>query len=406
MITLTAFDDRETDVTNVLADAMMSGESVELRGGNWVTTEKLYMPSGSTIVGAHRPSLRMGSLQAGTSAHIVMMDSCLLDGVMIDFDRDEKPYHYHYGIDVLGQDNEIANLQLSDSLSEMIRVFGRANSFKHLSLVDCNRSGIFVRGDASFNDFSDIEFEGMGHFGVHASDQSNRNTFSRLRCEQSGLELIALLEETWGCKVENCHAEGTGDNGLSIGGWGHTVVGNFAYKNAHNGIQLFGRDNVCTGNRAEANNQRVLTESWPTFAGISMTPAFGSHSRRNVVSGNWTGDLQAAPTQSYGIHCRKNAHIKWKPSEAIYGSNAYRWHESVGGLSVYKAVDFSGGALSGTTPPTHTSGIVSDGSVSWKHIFTEQSLDSAENFSTGNIAVGNVIMGFRKDCPQNILSQF
>jgi hypothetical protein len=348
------------------------------------------MEPGSGLIGVGNPTLRIAGV---LNTAITVSDYCLIHGLTIDADKASKPYHYAYTFGVNGDRNTFSNLTIAQPLSEAFRIYGDYNTLRGLEIYEGDRSAIFLRGGTG-NVLEDILFRDMKHFGVHAAEGANRGILHNLRCYSNGLELSALLEDTWGFRVSACHAEGTKDNGLSIGGWGHVVEGNQTRKNFHNGICLFGRDITCTGNRTESNNQRRLTEAWPTFAGLAITPAFGSLGLRNTVVGNWSGDQQGMPTQWAGILAKRNSHVAWAPDAAVNGANPYRHH----GGRVYKA---TGIGTSGTEAPTHTSGVAFDGALSWAYVAGNGThLDAADNMVLGNVAYRNTVHPFKNDSPR------
>lgn len=395
MITLTALNNAEVNITDRLVAAMAAGEMVELVGGRWAVDRPLVFAPGAGLVGKHRPVLRIASTRPSTA--LKLSESCRLQDLVIDADKASKLYHYAYVVDMDGPGSISEGVEIINPLSEAYRVFGDRNRILKGSIKNGDRSAIFLkRGTGVVID--DMEFDGMAHFGVHVDEGANRGSLTNLRTSQSGLELIAVLEDTWGFRIENNHAEGCGDNGISVGGWGHTVVGNHTLRNDHNGICLFGSHNTCSGNIVEGNNQRRLRETWPTFAGISVSPGFGSLGRSNSIAGNWSGDLQDAPTQWGAVLLQRNTHLPWASGQVIPGYNPYRH----AGNRVYKAVFPGNSTTCGGVAPSHTSGSWTDNAgLVWDYVAGDGShLHASGNMVSGNIAFRNTTRTFHNDSPQ------
>jgi hypothetical protein len=99
--------------------------------------------------------------------------------------------------------------------------------------------------------------------------------------------------------------------------------------------------------------------------------------------GNTTFDSQGSPTQKWGIRLGTHSYTEWVTS-TVYALNAYVFY----GNNVYTATS---AGTSGATPPTHTSGSVSDGGVTWKYIYTTATSFHPTGNQVGfNVAHGNL----------------
>jgi parallel beta-helix repeat protein len=163
------------------------------------------------------------------------------------------------------------------------------------------------------------------------------------------------------------HAEGTGDNGISITGYRNTVVGNICAYNYHSGIWLYGHMNSCSGNIVYNNGQRFLTDA-TDWSGIQLQSDFGGYSHFNSVTGNTVFDDQAVQTQIASLWVRNSYYGTWGPAKTITSTVGTYW---TNGFNIYFS-SAPAGSVTGATPPTHTSGTVSDGAVSWTYIDTFQ----------------------------------
>lgn len=232
------------------------------------------------------------------------------------------------------------------------------NSVYKNTFTDAVSSGVGLSGSGvKGNDVSWNKFTDGSKFGVRVGEGANKNLISFNRTFSNGIELIGLTRDVFENRVIGNHAEGCGDNGISVSGYKNTVIGNVCKANDGAGIWVWGSFNTIVGNECLNNNQMVA--SW---AGIGISSNFGGTGQLNVVSGNICDDDQGVRTQQNGVRIAGSSYASWVTSTA-YNVNDY----VVNGLNVYRATT---SGTSGATPPTHTSGIVSDGGVSWAYTNT------------------------------------
>lgn len=260
--------------------------------------------------------------------------------------------------------------------------------------------GVDIQGPCFKNVVTGREFGGNTGFGIILTGSTTSvgsgpfdNELSFNKCYSNGLELIGVTYESHHNRIIGNHAEGTGDNGISVTGYQNTITGNVCQLNAHSGIHLYGHDNACSGNMCRNNGQESLTSHSTAWMGIALTPAFGGSAFNNTVSGNVCVDDQAVKTQGYGIHATQSAEVAWAAG-VVTGIRACVFN----GLNVYIATS---AGTTGVTPPTHTSGTVSDGGVNWLYVHSvapgETSLGAAQNAITGNSTTGNSQYNERDD---------
>lgn len=196
-------------------------------------------------------------------------------------------------------------------------------------------------------------------FGIFGTNGSHHNLVEGNRTTQNGIELIGLQYNCHDWRIIGNHAEGTGDNGISITGFSNLVVGNICRYCFYYGVGIYGSNNTVVGNVCIGNGQSHLVSSSNLYAGIGIQGAFGGVGKFNTVVGNTTDDDQATMTQNWGIQISgaNNTYTTWSAGLAVPAASYVK-----NGINIYLT---TAGGTTGVTPPTHTSGTVSDGGVSW-----------------------------------------
>ncbi len=229
-------------------------------------------------------------------------------------------------------------------------------------------------------------FQNEVGFGVILTDGSHRNLVQGNQTTANGIELIGVTEDSYENRIIGNHAEGTGDNCISITGYKNIVLGNVAKGCKGNGIEVFGDRNIVIGNSAHDNAQgHAVNSGW--CAGIAIQGGFGGVAQYNVVSGNIVDDDQEPPTQLYGIWLGRPPYRAWAAGQAVT-AGAFR-HS---GRHLYKA------AMSGITASTAPDGrgTASDGAVTWRWVraLTAGTALSDHNEISGNMVVRYGIAGY------------
>lgn len=220
-------------------------------------------------------------------------------------------------------------------------------------------------------------FQNEADFGIILTGVSYKNLIQGNRTTHNAIELIGITKDGYQNRVIGNHAEGTGDNCISITGHENLVLGNEAIGCAGNGINLYGDRNVAIGNYAKNNAQgHAGNASWR--AGIAVAQGFGGMGQYNVVSGNVTDDDQGSPTQAYGIWIAPAAYTAWGSGQSVSNGGYY-----TNALKLYQA---GSSGTTGATAPTCTSGTCSDGNITWTFIAAFAAGDSlnSKNEISGN----------------------
>lgn len=254
-------------------------------------------------------------------------------------------------------------------------------------ISDCTGTSISLDGSVYENDIVRNEIYNGSGFGVQLTNGAYRNFIAENRTSLNGIELVGLTYTTYENRVIGNHAEGCGDNGISISGKRNLVVGNICILNSYHGIELFGDYNTCTGNNCW-NNGQVASSG---YAGIATYPGFGGMGSYNTIVGNVTGDNQTVKTQEHAIRLYNTQYSAWANGQTITLNGIANFKQY--GLNLYVALNT--GTTATGSEPVHTSGTVTgaDG-IQWQHLATtttQINFNSAYNTVLGNVNSGNAV---------------
>lgn len=291
-------------------------------------------------------------------------------GIMIDMDSAVDCY--------------LSDLTINDSPSGgygSIEVRGTAQRNTLNNLSGYRAEGSFIAVDGSITGetpkqttVNNLFVEDSGAFGIRvglAEDVSIVNP----RCESNGIEMVGVTYSGSKVKVVNPDISGCGDNAISFSGDDNSCVGGVLHDNQKAGIWCWGSNNRVVGVKAYNNNLEDAGNNW---AGFGASANYGGAGQDNIFTGCVADDEQAVPTQFNGVRFASSTYSEWATA-TVYASGTYVYY----GLNIYLIV---GSGTSGATPPTHTSGDVSDGGVTWRYIntFVGQA-DSVRNIAEVNV---------------------
>lgn len=229
------------------------------------------------------------------------------------------------------------------------------------------------------NQIVGVYFNGSFGFNIHMYGGPSRNLIQGTYSSQSGIESIALDYSTFENRIIGNHAEGSGDNGISISGYRNVVSGNEVIGNQKAGIYVWGSQNTITGNVGIDNDLINDASHWPC---IGTNGNFGGTGQNNTITGNSCDDDQASATQ-YGITIGAPGYTSWAQGQIITAGKY-----EVNGLNIYQATN---SGTTGATPPTCTSGTCGDGAVTWQYL--NSYIGSVA--TTGTALSGNTIQRFQ-----------
>lgn len=339
------------------------------------------IPSGGSIIGQGNPTIKATS--NGRVLRAVGASQIFVSGVTFDGNKSvvatvgaaflnnltDSVFEDCHFINLSGQ----FTLQGASTGNQFSRCTWEAGASTALTLTGAGVSRNTIRG---------CRFHDNVGFGIWLTAGANRNHIEGNRCTLNGIELVGVTRDCWGNRIIGNHAEGSGDNGMSVSGYLNTVSSNICQSNAYTGIYVYGRLNTITGNICTNNGQASLVNGLQ-YAGVTIGGFFGGTGQNNCVTGNVIDDDQTAITQYDGIKIVPAAYVAWAAA-ADYAVGDY----TTSGLNLYRA---SSAGTSGATAPVHTSGSVSDGGVVWEYIDT---FLSSTREPAGNIVGPNRVVRF------------
>lgn len=387
-----AVGDGVKDDTAALQAAAQSGRRVLMTAGTWTHTAALNFKRGTEFVGVGGvESTILKATGSGSYPQVEMpvsAEGAALKEVTLDGGTGRNSSGYG------------------------VRIRGGATRNKVIGnrFVNQPAMGILVRDGATHATIDDNWFEPnvygphiyllsgvtdtkiRGNHGVDAAGFTIslhggilRTTITGNSCQGGYGELIGVTYDCLYGTISGNHARGTGDNGISVTGRYWTVTGNRCEQNAHAGIGIYGSYNTVTGNVVHNNNRTV-----DTAGGIRLHAFYGGLAADNYIGGNvLVSETGVTPLQHAAVRVDGLSYVTWAPGQTIGTSSSYRIY----GGRLYMA---AGSGVTGATPPTHTTGTVTDGAVSWLYVTS-----SAGGFvPNGNIFGRSVMAG----SPNNILN--
>jgi parallel beta-helix repeat protein len=353
---------------NNVALAAASGVTVIIPnyGTPYTLSAPLNLASGTAFVGVGRPVIQYGGTQviAQTAASNWSLSGIVFDGQSAATAGSVNNATF----------GEVIDCQFQN-ITSYLTLLGSTAS---VGIDRCTFSnwGVEIRGVA-YCRVSRCTFSGTG-FGIWLDQGANRNLIEGNYCSSNGIEMIALTESCYLNRIIGNHAEGCGDNGISVTGYKNTVTGNVCMLNSLSGIYSWGAFNTIVGNECWNNNQNNTVSR----AGISVAAAFGGLGQNNIIANNNIGDDQASPTQRFGVKISANSYVNWAQGQVI-SVGAYRYS----GLNLYVSTT---AGTTGATAPTVTSGTQSDGGVTWQYKRTATTTTDTR----GNSVSNNVVTGW------------
>jgi len=363
-----AVADGVTDDLAAFVAALATGKKVVVPSGTYAISSYIEPPSGARLIGFGNPTIKV--TVSSRFLRVVSKTDIRIEG--INFDATTTGLTNN-GCVFHSQSDNIHYIDCTFDHAYSTFTITGSNSYEN-HVVRCrfldtqNTHGLTLNDGAHDNRVEDCDFLRCAFNGIRGSLGTNRNLIIGNRGYNTGGELVAFEKSTHHDRIIGNHAENTGDNGFSYSGSYGTLVGNVAYKCYFFGIYLYGRQNTCVGNQCLSNGQASIIAG-PYFgleyAGIGVGGYWGGLGIYNIVQGNVCDDDQAAPTQYSSIKLAGNSYTDWTSGDTISGASAntpvYRLHE----LNLYQT---TGNGATGSTAPTHTTGTVSDGGISWTYV--------------------------------------
>jgi parallel beta-helix repeat protein len=371
------------DDTAAFLAAALSGKFVVVpRGsGSYLITTFMNFASNTQLVGVGSPTIRSTTIARSIRCNTV--SNVLIEGIIFDGNKAAVSVGNLGTIQNACDGVVIRDCTFTNPAASLALTAGSTRC----EVSDCrftdSGAGAIELSSCNGNKILRNDIQGGVGFGVHLYGTSSYNHVHGNRTTSNGLELVGLTTDCQCNRITENHAEGTGDNGISISGRRNVVSGNICKGNAFNGISFFGDENIAFGNVCMNNGQ---AGGGTVYSGIRIHGGFGWRGYWNIVSDNLCGDDQAIATQKNGVRCNGSQYVIWGTGLAISPADPWRYH----GLNFYKA---TGTGTTGATAPVHTSGIVSDGGVSWQYYGTfDINTSPRYNKISGTRGQGNTLL--------------
>lgn len=346
-------------LNSFLAGMAAAGGGVTLLDGTYIISGPITMPANVTLDGQGNSIFTCGNFRAFVMSAVT---AAVIRGVHFDLSGVTATSGF-VGL-VTGATNcSVIGCSFLDPKGE-ISVQGGSTGCRVSDNTITNSLGRSITLDgAAYNTITNNQIVNGGGFGIFLENGAHHNLIRENATLLNAIELIGLKYDCHDNRIIGNHAEGTGDNGISITGQFNLVVGNISRYCAFNGIGVYGSHNSVVGNVCIGNGRHSLIDPTKTYAGIMIQSAFGGNAQYNTIVGNTTDDDQATLTQNWGVQIDGTSNYVLWATATVMVAGTY----CANGVNIYFT---SAGGTTGASPPVHTSGTVSDGGVSWQYINT------------------------------------
>lgn len=258
----------------------------------------------------------------------------------------------------------LRHLVLSNAYSQAIQLIDCRDC--EISSVRTNGrayASVRIGGASSGIRVIESEFYSDRGFGVQLTGTSTQCEVSRVKSFDNGLETVGLTVGVSYCRINEITSVRSGDNGISITGFGNIVENSHVFEAYYNGVCLYGQGNIADEivvvNCGRFNSGKTDVEI-RDYSGVSITPAFGGVGRKNQIGRLVAIDTQPVPTMQYQVQLKTSGYTAWSARQVV-SRGAYRANKNI----VYVATS---NGTTGVVAPTHTVGTASDGTVSWQYV--------------------------------------
>lgn len=365
---LGAVGDGSTDNLPILLAAQSSGD-ILLDDGVYIVSDQIPLSAGRSwrALNARKATIKLST----TISNVNVFNGQGVDGVSIDGLTIDGGYNAADHVDgsaiLLGSassGNKVTNCYFTNVPNNTVLIRDGSNSnVVENCLFDTQMNGgtahIYMLTNSDDNKVKGNHFNGSMGGCIWASGNCLRTKIIGNSCTESEYELIGIRLGCNDGEIRGNFATKTGDNGISVTGDNWTVTGNVCWENAFAGLALYGSRNTATGNVLFDNGKTTAN----VHGGLLIAAQFGGLASENVVSGNQINVINGDPSeQYYGIRVSNSSYAAWASGVAVT-KGVYRTNEN----KLYEAVD---SGTTGVVPPTHTSGQVDDGVVTWLYVGT------------------------------------
>ncbi|MFT4013015.1 MAG: hypothetical protein QM682_06360 [Paracoccus sp. (in: a-proteobacteria)] len=351
-------------------------------GGQILISGGLNPPAGAGLVGLFgHPIVRF----AGATQTVVSNPGFVLQGLTLLGDHASTVYKFR----LTSTQARVSDLLLTNWNSGF-DIAGSGNSLSRIDIVNARGAGIRITG-GRYNNISDIDGENIPAFLIYLQDAAAFNTISRVRKRVDFSTLTAWQQETYATNITKGRF-GLECVGIRYDCYRNSVVDYYIEDGADAGFSMTGYENTITGGRAincegsalafiESRNCASGIVSNGCKRAVGMSPSAGGLAKDNVVSGcigigNWYAGF---------VNAQCTLRVWGASASDLFPSSSYCRY----GLNMYQTEDESAVNSFGTIPPTHTSGVASDGLHSWRWVNGDPvTLHADRNIFIGCIGIG------------------
>lgn len=353
-------NDSTTVVTTAFQNALNTARPVLVppTSGFYRTGAGLTGVEGSGLIGYGEPAkIKLVGDTTQSVLSCTGLTNFTIDGVVLDDDEATKTATSKCLLLTNCVGVDISWLKCINSQSFTVEINGGSkNKIKTLISEGAATGSGLLLWDTYENNIDELIVESCGGFGLQVFRGSSRNTIKSIVARNTGLEALGI---TVGCNkntIDNVYGFNNGDNGISITGEDNQVGTAFIDSPAFHGACLYGMRNQI----GTLRTRNVGQASAGVYAAVAGTVGFGGIAADNQVGNLFAWDDQAVPTMGY--------YAKWNPGSYAAWVTATVYAASAGVVNAGNSYATLAGGTSGATPPTHTSGTVSDGGVLWQYM--------------------------------------
>ena len=243
-----------------------------------------------------------------------------------------------------------------------------AAKIRHCKVTGRAYASIRIDGDSNDIEITDFECHSDRGFGIYIHDTAHECRLSDIRSKNNALETVGVTKRAHRNAIEKVRSYGSGDNAVSITGYLNSVDRVHAERARYDGVCLYGQgnrvDNVTAIECGQAN-AGLAPAAMADYGAVAIKPAFGGIGRKNRVGENIVSiDEQDTPTMTHQVVYKSAVYAAHIPGEVIAANIDAPQYRTAGNILYVTTT----GGTAGATTPTHTSGTVSDGGVSWTYL--------------------------------------
>ena len=350
--------------------------------GQILISGALNPPSGAGLVGLYgKPVVHFsGATQTVASNPGFVMQGLTLMGdhsssvykiVLASIEADISDLvlrNWNSGFDITGSRNSVRNILINNARGAGVRISGgRYNSVSDIDGINVSTFLIYLQDAAAFNTISRVR----KRVSFDALTAWQRDTYSsNISKGRFGLECVGIRYDCYRNSISDYYIEYGADAGFSVTGYENTITTGRAIDCEGSALAFVGSRNCASG---------IVSNGCKRA--IGMSPSAGGLSKDNTVSnciavGNWYAGF---------VNARCSLRVWTAGASGLSPSSSYCQY----GLNVYQTDNEAAVNSFGTVPPTHTTGVVSDGLHNWRWINGDPiTLNADRNIFVGCIGIG------------------